>query len=88
MQKQHRVRFRVGKHYSKQTLKYVHSDLWGPSRTYTHGGNLYFLFIVDDFSRLVWVYHQAQDSSLRKVHRVEELKENLMRLRPLGLVMG
>ena len=54
--KQHRVHFKASSHKSKSVLEQVHSDLWGPERTATHGGNLYFLSIVDDFSRKVWVY--------------------------------
>lgn len=28
----------------------------GPSKTLTHGGGMYFLSIIDDYSRRVWVY--------------------------------
>ncbi|GJV80780.1 retrotransposon protein, putative, ty1-copia subclass [Tanacetum coccineum] len=31
-------------------------DLWGPSRVESLGGKRYFLSIVDDYSRRVWVY--------------------------------
>ena len=43
-------------HISKAPLEYIHSDLWGPSQALTHGGARYFLSIIDDFSRMVWVY--------------------------------
>lgn len=37
-------------------LNYVHSDLWGASKDPTLGGGRYFLSIIDDFCRKVWVY--------------------------------
>jgi len=61
--KQHRVEFSTGKHQSKHPLDYIHSDLWGPAKVSTHGGNFYFLSIIDDFSRKVWIYllkHKSQ----------------------------
>uniref|UniRef100_A0A803NKL8 GAG-pre-integrase domain-containing protein n=1 Tax=Cannabis sativa TaxID=3483 RepID=A0A803NKL8_CANSA len=33
-----KVKFGVGKHKSKSILDYLHSDLWGPSRTCSRGG--------------------------------------------------
>ena len=36
-------RFKSGNHNSKQILDYIHSDLWGPSRTVSYGGASYFL---------------------------------------------
>lgn len=41
---------------SKAPLEYVYSDLWGPSRTESLGGGRYFMSIMDDFSRKLWVY--------------------------------
>ena len=43
-------------HTTKSPLEYIHSDLWGPSQTPTHGGARYFLSIIDDYSRMVWVF--------------------------------
>ena len=34
----------------------IHCDLWGPYRTVSSCGASYFLTIVDDFSRAVWIY--------------------------------
>ena len=34
----------------------MHSDLWGPSKTLTHWGGSYFLSIIDDYSRRIWVF--------------------------------
>lgn len=37
-------------------LELIHADLCGPISPATKGGNKYFLLLVDDFSRLMWVY--------------------------------
>ncbi|CAH9052299.1 unnamed protein product [Cuscuta europaea] len=58
--KQHRVQFPLSS-YPNMTkcsyvLEYVHADVWGPASIPTHGGKRYFLSLIDDFSRKVWVY--------------------------------
>lgn len=45
-----------GKHTSTKPLDYCHSDLWGPSSEKSTGGGKYFLSIIDDISRKVWVW--------------------------------
>ncbi|KAL2240931.1 UNVERIFIED_CONTAM: Retrovirus-related Pol polyprotein from transposon TNT 1-94 [Sesamum indicum] len=35
---------------------YVHAYVWGPSNVTTHGGNRYFLSIIDNYSRKVFVF--------------------------------
>lgn len=37
-------------------LQLVHTDLCGPMRNVTPGGNRYFLSIIDDYSRYLWLY--------------------------------
>jgi len=37
-------------------LKLIHCDLWGPYRVVSHYGAQYFFTIVDDYSRVVWIY--------------------------------
>ena len=54
--KQQRLAFKVAIHKSKDVLEYVHLDLWGPTRISTHGGKMYFLSLIDDYSRKVWLY--------------------------------
>lgn len=43
-------------HNSKGTLDYIHADLWEPTQTVSLGRARYFLSLIDDFSRMVWVY--------------------------------
>lgn len=51
-----RLKFVVAEHHLKGTLDYIHSDLWGPTSVLSHSGARYFLYIIDDFSRKVWVF--------------------------------
>ncbi|KAE8690124.1 hypothetical protein F3Y22_tig00110926pilonHSYRG00104 [Hibiscus syriacus] len=50
------VKFGTAIHDTKGILDYVHSDVWGPSKTTSLGGTHYYVTFVDDFSRRVWVY--------------------------------
>lgn len=34
----------------------IHCDVWSPYRTPSTSGAVYFLTIVDDYSRAVWIY--------------------------------
>ncbi|KAG8485343.1 hypothetical protein CXB51_021504 [Gossypium anomalum] len=62
--KQKRVRFTRGIHNTKETLEYIHSDLWGPSRVPSRGGANYMLTFIDDFSRKVWAFFLKQKSDV------------------------
>ena len=54
--KQKRVKFRTAIHNTEGILDYIHTDVWGPTKTASLGGKHYFVTFVDDFSRRVWVY--------------------------------
>ncbi|KAL5865755.1 hypothetical protein ACOSQ3_003269 [Xanthoceras sorbifolium] len=54
--KQKRVSFGTALHNTKGILDYVHTDVWGPTRTPSMSGKHYYVTFVDDFSRRVWVY--------------------------------
>ncbi|KAL5583565.1 hypothetical protein UlMin_016007 [Ulmus minor] len=51
-----RVKFSKSSNTTKETLGYVHSDLWGPTQKESIGGCRYFITFIDDCSRKVWVY--------------------------------
>jgi transposase InsO family protein len=40
---------------AKERLELVHGDLCGPVTPVAHGGRRYFLLLVDDLSRYIWV---------------------------------
>ncbi|KAG8482872.1 hypothetical protein CXB51_023953 [Gossypium anomalum] len=54
--KQNRLPFPISTTRAETTFSLIHLDLWGPYRVSTHSGHRYFLTIVDDFTRLTWVY--------------------------------
>ncbi|GKB15970.1 ribonuclease H-like domain-containing protein [Tanacetum coccineum] len=54
--KQTREPFPLSDHKSKSVGDIVHCDVWGPYRVVSEDGFKYFLTIVDDYSRAVWVY--------------------------------
>ena len=54
--KQDMLSFHKGTHLAKTCLEYLHTNLCGLANIQTHGGNRYFLSIVDNFSRKVWIF--------------------------------
>ncbi|GJU89326.1 ribonuclease H-like domain-containing protein [Tanacetum coccineum] len=54
--KQTREPFPLSDHVSTELGELVHLDLWGPYKVTSKDGFRFFLTIVDDFSRAVWVY--------------------------------
>ena len=54
--KQKRVKFDTVIHNTSGILDYIHTDVWGQTKTASLGGKHYFVTFVDDFSRRVWVY--------------------------------
>ncbi|XP_048431181.1 uncharacterized protein LOC125473010 [Pyrus x bretschneideri] len=55
--KQHRERFPSGQaQRAGAPLELVHVDLCGPMRIESTGGNKYFMLLVDDATRMIWVY--------------------------------
>ncbi|KAH9733975.1 hypothetical protein KPL71_017220 [Citrus sinensis] len=54
--KKTRVKFGTANHDTREILEYVHSDVWGLTKTASIGGSHYFVTFVDDFSIHVWVY--------------------------------
>ncbi|KAL0404410.1 UNVERIFIED_CONTAM: Retrovirus-related Pol polyprotein from transposon TNT 1-94 [Sesamum radiatum] len=58
-------------------LDYVHADVWGPANVPTHGGNRYFLSIIDNYSRKVFVFLMKHKSEVfEKFQNWKTLVEN------------
>uniref|UniRef100_A0A1S4DRC9 Integrase catalytic domain-containing protein n=1 Tax=Nicotiana tabacum TaxID=4097 RepID=A0A1S4DRC9_TOBAC len=52
-----RVKFiKKAEHKTRDNIDYMHSDLWGPNRVPSKSGARYFMTLIDDYSRMVWVY--------------------------------
>lgn len=54
--KQTRKPFKHSENCAEELLDLIHSDLCGPMETRSLGNSLYFLTIIDDFSRKVFIY--------------------------------
>lgn len=51
-----RDKFPISENKVSSIFELVHCDLWGPYRHVSSCGASYFLTVIDDFSRSVWVY--------------------------------
>lgn len=54
--KQTRAKFKSKEHSSTNPLELIHMDLCGPTRTKGLKGDEYFILLVDDYTRMTWVY--------------------------------
>ncbi|GJT43032.1 retrovirus-related pol polyprotein from transposon TNT 1-94 [Tanacetum coccineum] len=54
--KQSRDHFPISENKATDIFELIHCDLWGGYRTLSSCGASYFLTIVDDYSRAVWIY--------------------------------
>ena len=54
--KQRRLLFpKTAKYHVAETLELVHGDLYGSITPATPGGHKYFILLVDDYSRFMWL---------------------------------
>ena len=54
--KQKRLSFpKTAKYRAADALELVHDDLYGPITPATNGGRRYFLLLVDDYGRYMWL---------------------------------
>jgi hypothetical protein len=75
--KQHRHPFpQVAKYRAEKPLDLVHADLCGKIKPCTFGGKNYFLLIVDDHSRFMWVeFLTSKDEAFKCFKKVKALAE-------------
>ncbi|CAH9074982.1 unnamed protein product [Cuscuta epithymum] len=60
-----------------QPLQLIHADLCGPITPQTQAGNRYFLLLVDDYSRMMWVYMLKQkNDAFSAFRKYKALVEN------------
>ncbi|GJX91101.1 putative RNA-directed DNA polymerase [Tanacetum coccineum] len=62
---------------AKERLELIHADICGPISPPTPAGNRYFFLLVDDFSRVMWVYMlKSKDEALGMFQKFRVLVEN------------
>ncbi|KAL2230353.1 UNVERIFIED_CONTAM: Retrovirus-related Pol polyprotein from transposon TNT 1-94 [Sesamum indicum] len=95
MGKHHKVHFPISPSpnpsMSTCILDYVHADVWGPSNVPTHGGNRYFLSVIDNYSRKHGIrrhktnpYTPQQNGVAERMNRTL-LEKNVDKLEPRSL---
>lgn len=58
-------------------LELVHGDLCGPISPPTPAGNRYFMLLVDDFTRTMWVYFlKTKDETFESFQKFKSLVED------------
>ena len=78
--KQKRVKFGTAIHNIEGILDYIHTDIWGPTKTTSLGGKHYFVTFVDDFLRRVCVYmKKSKDEVFETFHVWKKMVENQTR---------
>ena len=78
MRKQRRVQFNISTARSAAPLELVHTDVWGPAPVLARNGARYFMTLIDDFSRKLWIYFMREKSEVFtkfKIWRAEVEKE-------------
>lgn len=75
--KQHRTPFPKSSSYgAEKGLELIHADLCGQIRPETPGGKSYFLLVVDDFSRYMWVkFLRTKDEALTYLQKIKARPE-------------
>jgi len=75
--KQRRMAFpKAAKYRAAERLELVHGDLCGPITPATHGGRRYFLLLVDDSSRYMWLrLLSSKDEAADGIKAVKESAE-------------
>lgn len=62
-----KLKFEIAIYTTKDELGYVHFDLWRLTQVTSSCSRTYFLFFIDDFSRIVWVYVLKSKNDVHKV---------------------
>nr|GFA82742.1 retrovirus-related Pol polyprotein from transposon TNT 1-94 [Tanacetum cinerariifolium] len=72
-----RVSFGRGEYTTEGVIDYLHADLWGPSQVESMSGCHYFLSIVDNYSRRMWVHFlRHKNEAFNKFKEWKQLVEN------------
>ncbi|GLJ40699.1 hypothetical protein SUGI_0840630 [Cryptomeria japonica] len=80
--KQVRTSFKSIHDKSNDVLDLIHTDLCGPARTRSFQGDRYFMLIIDDYSRMMWVtFLEEKSEAFEKFKIFREKVETETRLK-------
>ena len=75
--KQRKVEFMTKEYYTTKPLELVHTDLCQPIRTRGLEGEIYFMLLVDDYTRITWVcFLKKKSEGLEHFIIFKEIVEN------------
>ena len=76
--KQHRAPFPQATSYrAEQALELVHTDLCRPITPPTPRGNKYFILVVDDYSRYMWIeLLRSKDEAYSEFRKIKVMAES------------
>lgn len=69
--KQIRSTFKVKEQSSIRLLELVHTDLCGPTRTRSQQGDMYFILLIDDYSKKTGDFFERKIKSSTKVKDIQ-----------------
>ncbi|UYV71248.1 hypothetical protein LAZ67_8002382, partial [Cordylochernes scorpioides] len=74
--------YNITENYTVKPLQLIHMDLCGPMPCQSLGGSKYFLVIVDDYSRRIFVYFlRSKDETFERFEEFKARAENELSLR-------
>jgi hypothetical protein len=62
--KQARLPFKKESFKSSYALQLIHSDIWGPTKEASIGGNKYYVTFIDDYTRKTWICSMKNKSDV------------------------
>ncbi|PKU65158.1 Retrovirus-related Pol polyprotein from transposon TNT 1-94 [Dendrobium catenatum] len=65
--KSHKLEFPRSINRKNSPLALLHSDVWGPSPVQSQQGFLYYLLILDDYSRYAWVFPFSHKTEVSQI---------------------
>ncbi|CAN1298120.1 Retrovirus-related Pol polyprotein from transposon RE2 [Linum perenne] len=65
--KQSKLSFHVSNSKTKAPFDLIHIDIWGPCSEISINGHFYFLTILDDHTRVTWIYLMRVKSQARQL---------------------
>ena len=70
MGKLHRLHFPTNCTKTKNPLKILHTDLWGPALVLSSQGYRYYVSFVDDFTRFTWIFPLKTKSETLPIFKI------------------
>ncbi|KAJ4700914.1 Retrovirus-related Pol polyprotein from transposon TNT 1-94 [Melia azedarach] len=69
LSKQSRVSYSPQSYQSTVPFSLIHSDLWGPSKISNINGAKWFITLIDDHTRISWVYLMKDKTEVRNIFK-------------------